>query len=56
VIILNLLKENPEMTIPELSKELNISSRAIEKQIAKLKKDNKIERKGSARSGSWVVK
>lgn len=56
VKILYLLKDNPDLTISELSEELNISARAIEKQIAKLKKDNKIKRVGSSRSGYWVVK
>ena len=53
--ILNLLKQNPKFTIKELSEQLNLTTRAIEKQFAKLKKENKIKRVGSARKGQWEV-
>ena len=53
--ILEYLKENPKTTIQQLSITLDLSSRAIEKQIAKLKKDNKLIRVGSARKGYWKV-
>jgi DeoR/GlpR family transcriptional regulator of sugar metabolism len=40
VKILELLADTPEMTIPQLAKAFGISTRAIEKQIAKLQKSN----------------
>jgi Fic family protein len=54
--ILNYLKENPTTTNKELAIVLNLTTRAIEKQIAKLKEENKIQRVGSARKGHWEIK
>jgi len=54
--ILEYLKNNPTATIKELAIFLNLTTRAIEKQIAKLKKDNKLIRVGSARKGYWKVR
>jgi len=53
--ILLLLLNEPEMTIPEISETLQLSTRAIEKQIAKLKKDGLLRRIGSAKGGHWDV-
>ncbi len=54
--ILLLLYNNPEMTIPQLAQELGLSTRAVEKQIAKLRKKNRLERVGASRGGHWLVK
>ena len=53
--ILKYLEENPKATIRELSEVLGLSTRAIEKQIANLKKENFLVRIGSARKGHWKV-
>ncbi len=53
--ILGLLSDIPEMTISRLAKEIGISTRAIEKQIAKLQKSNRLRRIGSAKGGHWQV-
>ena len=53
--IIELMKMNPQITIAELAKDLSVSTRAIEKQIAKLKKQGIIERTGSDKSGLWVI-
>ena len=53
--ILDYLKENPKTTIKQLAQMLNLTSRAIEKQIANLKKENRLLRVGSARKGHWEV-
>jgi len=55
VKILELLADTPEMTIPQLAKALGISTRAIEKQIAKLQKSNQLKRIGPAKGGHWQV-
>ena len=34
---------------------LDLTSRAVEKQIAKLKKESRLQRVGSARKGHWEV-
>lgn len=53
--ILNHINKEPTVTLKQLSEYLNLTQRAIEKQIAKLKLENKIKRVGSARKGHWEV-
>ncbi len=53
--ILQLISENPYTTISELAKFLNLSTRAIEKQIKKLQENNKLKRIGPAKGGHWEV-
>jgi len=53
--ILKYLLNAPELTIPELSINLKISTRAVEKQIAKLKKEGLLRRVGPAKGGRWEV-
>jgi len=55
VKILELIQENKHITILELSDELGISPRAIEKQIANLKKQGTLKRIGPAKGGHWEV-
>jgi len=53
--ILEFLKINPKATIKLLASTLNLTTRAIEKQLANLKKEGKLQRVGNARKGEWVV-
>ncbi|WP_305951989.1 winged helix-turn-helix transcriptional regulator [Emticicia oligotrophica] len=53
---LELIKENPLITIPELAIALNKSKSAIEKQIAKLKENQQLERIGPDKGGYWQIK
>ena len=52
--IVDLICQNPHITIPEMSARIGISTRAVEKQLAKLQKAGLIKRTGSHKSGSWV--
>ena len=52
---LKLIEENPYITIPELAELLDKSKSAIEKQIAKLKANQKIERVGADKGGHWQI-
>ena len=56
VKILSMMRENPQVTIPEIAAALDRTTRAIEKQISKLKETGRIERIGPAKGGHWVVK
>ena len=56
VRILKILEQKPQLTIKELSKLLGLSTRAVEKQISKLKTAGKLERKGSRRKGWWNIR
>ncbi|TVQ17364.1 MAG: HTH domain-containing protein [Bacteroidetes bacterium] len=54
--ILHLMAENPEITIADLADKTGVSTRAVDKNIAKLKRANKIERIGTKQSGIWKIK
>ena len=54
--ILTLLAEDGRQSASSLSEKLGITSKAVEKQLAKLKVEGLISREGPARGGSWVVK
>ncbi len=53
--ILNLMQENNTITTEELAQILGISRRAVAKQIAKLKEQNKLKRIGAAKGGYWQI-
>ena len=53
--ILNLIKENKNITIAETAQRISLSTRAVEKQIAKLKTQNKLKREGPDKGGYWQV-
>ena len=53
--ILDYFRDNPMGTISELAELLGLTTRAIEKQIANLKKEKRLARTGSARKGEWEV-
>lgn len=43
------------MTIPELAEALKITTRGIEKQIAKLRREGRLRRYGPVKGGHWEV-
>jgi len=43
------------MTIPGLAEALAISTRAVEKQIVRLRRDGRLRRIGPAKGGHWEV-
>jgi len=53
--ILSLMRENPQITVPEIAILLGRTTRAIEKQVAKLKGNGRIERIGPDKGGRWMV-
>ncbi len=53
--ILEMTRLTPTVSAGVLAIELGISSRAVEKQIAKLKDLGRLQREGSDRDGTWVV-
>jgi len=53
--ILSLIAANPGITIPELSGNLGLTTRAIEKQMAKLQSANRLRRIGPDKGGRWEV-
>jgi len=53
--ILEIIKKNPAITAKELGNIIGISSRAVEKQIARLKKSGHLRRTGGRKTGHWEV-
>ena len=51
--IMKLIEKKPHITIVELAEEIGITTRAVEKNVARLKKNNIIERVGFQQSGYW---
>ncbi|WP_090632459.1 winged helix-turn-helix transcriptional regulator [Parapedobacter indicus] len=49
------IRENPNITIPELSLLLEITERSVERNISQLQKDRKLLRIGPAKGGYWEV-
>jgi ATP-dependent DNA helicase RecG len=54
--IIELLLENSNLTIQDISRHLRISTRAVEKQIHTLKETGLLKRKGGRKTGWWEVK
>jgi len=55
VKIIEHMKANNSISIPELAELIGISTRAVEKQIRKLQTDGKIKRIGADKGGYWEV-
>ncbi|KKQ06964.1 MAG: hypothetical protein US16_C0005G0022 [Candidatus Moranbacteria bacterium GW2011_GWE2_36_40] len=53
--ILNLMRKRAKISAKEVAEKLGISSRAVEKQIAKLREEKLIKRIGSDKGGYWEV-
>jgi len=56
VKILEQMKENSKISIPQIAEMLNLSIKGVEWQVNELKKTGLIERIGPASGGYWVVK
>ncbi|MCE5284689.1 MAG: putative DNA binding domain-containing protein [Pelosinus sp.] len=54
--ILNLIRENPNITQQEMAEKIGVSFAAIKKNIALLKDSEIISRLGSTKKGSWLIR
>jgi len=54
-LILNTIRNNPAISLSQLSKKIGISQTAIENNIAKLKGKGLIKRIGPAKGGHWEI-
>ncbi len=52
---MDLIKTAPGISAEELASSIGISSRAVEKQLAVLKKNGLLKRVGPAKGGHWEV-
>ena len=53
--IMKLITQKPTITKDELAKALDLSKSTIERRMRNLKKQGKIKRTGSDKTGSWIV-
>lgn len=53
--ILAALKQNGNLTIPELSSIIGVTERSIERNIKKLQEQDRLRRVGPAKGGRWEV-
>lgn len=53
--VLMILRKAPEATQREIGRELNVSLATVKRLMSRLKRSGRLERRGSSRSGSWVV-
>ena len=53
--IIQLMMTKANITIKEISEQIGLSTRAIEKNISKLKAENRIERIGGDKGGQWKI-
>lgn len=55
-IILELIRKDKSLTIPEMSLKTNVTERTIKRDIATLQELGIISRKGGRKDGSWIIK
>jgi len=53
--ILDNLKEDEHLTIPELARLIGVTERSIERNIRKLQEQGLLRRVGPAKGGHWKV-
>ncbi|MDR1780253.1 MAG: putative DNA binding domain-containing protein [Tannerella sp.] len=53
--ILDLILKNPKITAKEMSEEIGVASRTVERVISKLLNYNIIAREGSTKRGEWAI-
>ena len=53
--ILEAIRQNPQVTIPELSAQIGVTSRSIERNLQKLQDEKRLLRIGPAKGGHWQV-
>ena len=53
--ILELMRENPKITVVEIAEKLELSIHRINLSIKELRKEERLSRKGSKRDGSWQI-
>ena len=53
--ITELMRQSPEITIPEMAKIIGISDRAVRKHIVNLRTQNRLRRVGPDKGGHWEV-
>ena len=53
--ILELMKENANISVSEISRRVELGTTTLTKRIRRLKEEGFVERKGSKKNGQWIV-
>jgi len=53
--ILELLIDNPKITMAKMAERLNVAKRTIEREVKQLRETGRVERIGSKRFGHWKI-
>lgn len=53
--VLSLLSKNAKLTVPNMAQHLGLTTRAVEKQLAKLKEEGRLRRVGPNKGGHWQI-
>ena len=53
--MLELIRNNPAVTIPEMANELKVSSRTIERYLKRMQDEKLIKRIGPTKNGIWKI-
>lgn len=53
--IIELIREDSSITIPEISRKIGITERGVQYHIAKFQEEKLLLRKGSKKSGYWKL-
>ena len=56
VKIIEMMKENPEITMPMIAESLRLTTRAVEKNVARLQAEGIVKRVGPDKGGHWEVR
>ena len=54
-IIIDLISDNPKITMEEMADHIGITTKGIEWQMKKLKETGRISRVGPPRGGHWEI-
>lgn len=54
--ILKLIEEKPEITMEEIAKESNVTTRTVEREMKKLRESGQVTRVNGKRYGRWQIK
>lgn len=55
-MLLDMLRNNPTITQKEIIERVSLSRSAVQRMIKELSKLGRLERVGSKKTGSWIVK
>lgn len=53
--IIEVIRRNPSITIPEMSSAIGVSERTLARKLQSMQKEGKLKRVGGRKEGSWMI-